>query len=142
MTAAPREKRTFRLPRELARQLAGFARTRRQPQGVVVEAALAAFLAQAADERLETALNRRLDRISRELDRLEWRLELSTEALSLFIRFWLTSTPPAPDTARAAAQAVGKVRWEGFVEALSRRLELGPRLKDELQREASGRDAV
>jgi hypothetical protein len=40
------------------------------------------------------------------------------EALALFVRFWLTPTPPLPDTAQPAAQAKGRVRYEGFVEAL------------------------
>lgn len=81
-------------------------------------------------------MSRRLDRSNRSLERLEWQLELTTEALSLFIRFWLTSNPPLPDTARAAAQAMGRERWEGFVESLNRRMEQGPKLRSELTRES------
>jgi hypothetical protein len=137
MTAAPREKRTFRLSREIARQLADHARGRRQPQLVVVEAALAAFFAQDSAERLEGPMSRRLDRINKDLERLEWRLELATEALALFIRFWLTTNAPLPEAGRAAAQAMGKERWEGFVEALCRRMELGPRIGEEVARGGS-----
>ena len=116
MTARQRLKHTFRLPPGLARQLADHARSRRVSQVAVVEA----------------AVSRRLDRTNRAVERLEWQVELATEALSLFIRFWLTSNPPLPDTARAAAQAMGKERWEGFVESLNRRMEFGPRLKTEV----------
>jgi hypothetical protein len=40
----------------------------------------------------------------------------------LFVRFWLTATLPPPDTAQLAAQTKGRERYEGFVEALGRRL--------------------
>ena len=88
------------------------------------------------DERMEAALARRLDRLSRQLDRLEWHVELTNEAIGLFVRFWLTSNPPLPDTAMKAAQATGKKRWQGFVESLSRRMEAGPKLRDEVGRES------
>lgn len=45
--------------------------------------------------------------------------------MALFIRFWLTITPPLPNDAQAAAQAKGRERFEGFVEALGRRLQKG-----------------
>jgi len=135
MTARQRLKHTFRLPPGLARQLADHARSRRVSQVAVVEAALASFLSPDGADRLEAAVSRRLDRTNRAVERLEWQVELATEALSLFIRFWLTSNPPLPDTARAAAQAMGKERWEGFVESLNRRMEFGPRLKTEVAQE-------
>ncbi|WP_052507683.1 hypothetical protein [Sphingomonas hengshuiensis] len=50
----------------------------------------------------------------------------------MFVRFWLVNNPPLPDTARPAAQAMGKERWERFIEALNRRMEFGPRLKNEV----------
>jgi hypothetical protein len=51
------------------------------------------------------------------------------------VRFWLTSTPALPDTALAAAQAKGRERYDGFVEALGRRLACGRRLSDEISRD-------
>jgi hypothetical protein len=48
------------------------------------------------------------------------------------------SNPPLPDSALKAAQAMGRERWERFVETLSRRMELGPRLRDELSQEIEG----
>jgi hypothetical protein len=52
--------------------------------------------------------------------------------LALFVRFWLTVTPPLPDTAQPAAQAKGRERYEGFVEALGRRLAKGQTLAQEI----------
>lgn len=85
--------------------------------------------------RQPSAISRRLDRIGRQLDRMEWNLGLSNETIALFIRFWLTANPPMADDMRAAAQAMGKERWEHFVEALGRRMEAGPRLFDEISRD-------
>lgn len=98
----------------------------------MVEAALASHLSPDGADRLEAALARRLDRMTRQIERLERHVTISNEALALFIRFWLTSTPPLPDTAQPAAQAKGRERYEGFVEALGRRLARGRTLADEL----------
>jgi len=117
-----RTKHTFRLPPELASQLADYANRKRVPQALVVETALASLLSPDGAERLEAALGRRLDRLSRHMERLERHSAITNETLALFIRSWLTHTPPLPDTALPAAQAKGRERFDGFVEALGRRL--------------------
>ncbi|MFT4277339.1 MAG: CopG family transcriptional regulator [Rhodopseudomonas sp.] len=127
-----RTKHTFRLPPELAGQLADYAGRKRVPQALVVETALSSFLSLDSSERAEAALGRRLDRITRQADRLERHLAITNEALALFIRFWLTATPPLPDTAQAAAQSKGRERYESFVEALGRRLAKGQTLAAEI----------
>jgi predicted transcriptional regulator len=127
-----RTKHTFRLPPDLAGKLADYASRKRVPQALVVEAALASYLSPDGADRLEAALARRLDRMTRQIERLERHVTISNEALALFVRFWLTSTPPLPDTAQAAAQAKGRERYEGFIEALGRRLARGRTLADEL----------
>lgn len=138
MTLA-REKHSFRLSAELVRALDGAARTRRVSRTAIVEAALASFLSPDGADRLEAAVTRRLDRQTRQLDLIAWHLNLSNETLALFIRFWLNSNAPLPDTAQRAAQAMGKERWERFVESLARRMETGPRLGDEIARDVPGR---
>ena len=131
-------KRTFRIDSVLARQLDERASSRRITRTDIVEAALASLLTPDHEERLEAALTRRLDRLSRQLDRLEWHVELSNETLALFVRSWLINNPPLPDAALRAAQVTGKKRWEAFVDSLSRRMELGPKLGDELSRDVDG----
>lgn len=130
-----RTKHTFRLPPGLARQLADHASRRGVTQALIVEAALASFFSPDGPDRLEAALGRRLDRMSRQIERLERHVTISNEALALFVRFWLTATPPLPDTAQLAAQAKGRERYEGFVESLGRRLARGQTLADELSRD-------
>jgi hypothetical protein len=127
-----RIKHTFRLPPDLSSQLADYAARKRVSQALVVETALASFLSGDSTEHLEAVLSRRLDRLSRQSDKLAWHVDLTNETLALFVRFWLVNNPPLPDAALAAAQAMGKERWARFVETLNRRMEFGPRLKQEI----------
>jgi uncharacterized membrane protein YebE (DUF533 family) len=128
-------KRTFRLPTNLADDLARHARRRGVTQGLVVETAIQSILTPDADERIEAAFSRRMDKMARQLDKLDYHVEVTNEALALFIRFWLTANPPLPDAALAAAQAKGMERYEGFIEVLARKLEAGQRLVERLRRD-------
>jgi len=127
-----RSKHTFRLTPELAVQLADYADRKRVPQALVVETALTTYLSPDNSERMEAALGRRLDRLTRQVERLERHVTISNEALALFVRFWLTATPPLPDAAQSAARAKGRERYEGFVEALGRRIAKGQSLAHEI----------
>jgi predicted transcriptional regulator len=129
-----RIKHTFRLPPDLSRQLAEFAIHKRATQASIVEAAVASFLSPDGSERMEAAVTRRLDRLAKQNERLEFQIEVANEALALFVRFWLTANPPLPEHAMAAAQAQGKDRYAGFVEALARRMEGATRFVAELNR--------
>jgi hypothetical protein len=125
-----RTKHTFRLPPALASQLADYAARKRVSQAMIVETALASFLSPDGAEQM--------DKLTRQADRLDYHVEVTNEALALFIRFWLTANAPLPDTAMAAAQAKGKERYDGFVEALARKMESGTRLAKELSRDLNG----
>lgn len=127
-----RTKHTFRLPPDLAGKLADYAARKRVPQALVVEAALASHLSPDGADRLEAALARRLDRMTRHLERIERHVDISNEALAVFVRFWLTSTPALPEAALSAAQSKGRERYERFVEALGRRLARGRKLSEEI----------
>src|SRR3546814_7356667 len=98
---------TFRIDIELARLLEERAHARGVSRTEVVEAALMSLLQSDQDERMEAAMARRLDRVSRQLDRLEWNVELTNEAIGLFVRFWLNSNLPLHDTPMKKAQAKG-----------------------------------
>ena len=62
-------------------------------------------------------------------------MKISNEAIALFVRFWLTTTPTLADTAQAAAQAKSRERYEGFVQMLGRRLARGDTLVAEITAE-------
>ena len=133
-----RTKHTFRLPPDLMSKLADYAARKGVTQALVVEAALASHLSPDGADRLEAALARRLDRMTRQMERIERHVDISNEALSVFVRFWLTSTPPLPDTALPAAQTKGRERYEGYIEAVGRRLARGRKLADEIVRDVGG----
>ena len=119
-------------PPEMLVQIAEFADRQKLSRSAIVEAAVASFLSPDGADRREAAFARRLDRLSRQMQRLERGVGISTEALALFVRFWLTVTPPLPNEAQSAAQAKGRERYEGFIEALGRRIQKGQSLLDEI----------
>ena len=129
---------------EVHRALLKFAGKHNKSKSLVAEAAIGSFLTPDNEERREAIVARRLDRISRRMERLERDLNISVETLALFIRFWLTTTPALPETMQAAARAKGVERYERFLEALGRRLAAGKtilrEIPEELVREASGAD--
>ena len=104
-------------------------------RSLVAEAAIASFLSPDGAERQEAAMTKRLDQIDRRLNRMERDLGISVETLAVFVRFWLTTTPSLPDGAQQAAQAKGRERYEGFVDALGRRLAKGRTLSEEISQD-------
>jgi len=119
----------------LSAELEALAARQKLSKSQIVEAALAAFLSPDGADHREAAIVRRLDRLTRAVERLERDVTVGNEALALFVKFWLTTTPPLPDTMREAAQAKGRERYEGFVEALGRRLAKGGTLAKEVSEE-------
>ena len=137
---------TVRLPRHrlnvyfdsrLTPALELLAARRRVSKSAIVETALASYLSPDADEQREAAIVRRLDRLTRAIERLERDQTIAAEALALFVKFCLTTTPPLPDTMRTAAQAKGRERYEAFVEALGRRLAKGTTLTREVSEDVA-----
>jgi predicted transcriptional regulator len=135
-----KKKLSVYLDPEITRMLTDFAGRRGQPQSTIAEAAIASFLSPDADERLEAAITKRLDRIDRNLQRLERDVGIVNEAFAIFIRSWLTATTSVPETAQAAARAKGGERYDKFLEVLGRRLAKGPRLRQEVPEDISAAD--
>jgi hypothetical protein len=135
-----RIKHTFRLPPDLSRQLADYAGRKRVSQASVVEAAIASFLSPDGSERMEAAFSRRLDRITRQLQKLDYHVEVGNEAFALYLRTWLAATPPPASEPSAAVRASVEKRFENFVEALARRIERETHLADDLVRASEPRE--
>ena len=119
-------------PPALAKQVSELAIRKRISRSAIIEAAVTSYMSPDGTDRLEAAFARRLDRLSRQVQRLERDTGLTTEALALFVRFWLSVTPPLPEEEQAAAQVKGRKRYEGFVETLGRRFASGKSLVDEI----------
>lgn len=120
---------------ELLKQVEALSLRRNVSKSAIVEAAVASFLSGDTTERLEAAMSRRIDKLGRQIDTLDEDLAILGETVSLFIRFWLTITPPLPETAQASARAKGAERFEGFMQSLGRRLATGDRFLKELSRD-------
>src|SRR3546814_3396925 len=73
-------------PPALAKQIDELAIRRRISRSAIVEAAVASYLSPDGADRMEAAFARRLDRLSRQVQRLERNTGLTTEALALFVR--------------------------------------------------------
>jgi hypothetical protein len=112
-------------PPELLKQISDLADRKKLSRSAIVEAAVTSFLSPDGADRREAAFARRLDRLSRQMQRVERDVGLTAETLALFVRFWLMVTPPLPNEAQAAAQIKGRERFEGFIETLGRRLQKG-----------------
>lgn len=103
-----------------------------QSLSLAAEAAIESFVSPDAAKRRETAIEKRLDRLSEQLVLAQRDLEISTEALALFVRFWLQTVPQSPDRQDPSARARGIERYSRFIEALGRKLSDGPSVAHEV----------
>lgn len=120
------------LARDLSLALDAASKRMRRSKSEIVQAALAAYLSPDGDEAAEAAVAGRLDRVSRELERLGRDVTISNEAIALFVKAWLTATPTLAAGDQKAQNAKGQERYVGFLEALSRRLASGRLLRGEV----------
>ncbi|MFK5978156.1 MAG: CopG family transcriptional regulator [Rhizobiaceae bacterium] len=81
----------------------------------IVNDALDKFLNPERDQTFEKAMLRRLDHMSKSQAKIERNQSITSETLALFIRYFLTITPPLPQAEQASAHALGKERFEVFI---------------------------
>ena len=116
-------------------QIEAMALRRNVSKSAIVEAAVMSYLSGDADDQLEAAMSRRLDKLGRQIDTLDMDLAVLGETVAQFIHFWMTITPPRTGAAQSAARAKGAERFEGFMQNLGRRLATGDRFLKELSRD-------
>lgn len=88
----------------------------------IVAAALAAWLSPDGGDQREIAIAKRLDRLSRQFDKLERDQNILIETVALYVRYYLTVSTPVPEAHQEAARAQGRARFEQFIEQLGRHL--------------------
>lgn len=135
-----RDRLNLTLPVEMIEQIRDLSERKSISRSAIVEAAVASFLSPDNADRREAAFARRMDRLSRQVQRLERDLGVTAETVALFVRFWLTITPPLPNDAQAAAQIKGRERYEGFIETLGLRLQKGKSFLREIPDDVAGED--
>ncbi|MBL4599766.1 MAG: CopG family transcriptional regulator [Rhizobiaceae bacterium] len=126
---------------QLSEKVELFAKRPGVTKASIVEAALLGFFSKEYDDQRDGALIRRLDRLTRQIERLERNLGISTETLALFIRFFLTVTPPLPNTDQDAARALGKERFDYFITQLGRRLAGGKNMISDVLDEITAKES-
>ena len=94
----------------------------------LVDAALTEYFTDASRDERDAAIVRRLDRLTRQFDRLEQKDTVLGETLALFIRYFLMVTPSLPAGQIDAARAEGEKQFNLFVEQLGRDLQSGKRV--------------
>ncbi|CAM8753301.1 ribbon-helix-helix domain-containing protein [Burkholderia pseudomallei] len=120
------------IPPEHARRLDELAAKKGVSKSSIVAAALASWLSPEAGDQREAAIAKRLDRLSRQFEKLERDQNIAIETLALFVRYFLTVSAPVPEAHQDAARAQGKARFEQFVEQLGRHLMRGRSLVREV----------
>jgi len=119
---------------ELTAQLEALAAKPGSSKSAIVADALRQYLVRRGAHDIDEALKIRLDRQSRQMDRIERDGQVLLESLALFIRYQLTVTAPLPEPDKAA-RAVGQERFQKFIDQVGRQIAGGNRSLD--QREKS-----
>ncbi|MNK97218.1 hypothetical protein D3C87_1175360 [compost metagenome] len=127
---------------EHAKRLDDLAAHRGVSKSSVIAAALASFLSPDGGDQREAAMAKRLDRLSRQFDRLERDQAILIETLALYVRYYLTVSIPVPEGHQDAARAQGRARYTQFIEQLARHIQRGRSLvreiHEEIEPEATG----
>lgn len=120
---------------EHAQRLEDMAVHRGASKSSVIAAALASFLSPDAMDQREAAMAKRLDRLSRQFDRLERDQTILIETVALFVRHYLTLALPVPEHQQEALRAQGRARYAQFIEQLARHIQRGRSLVREVHQE-------
>lgn len=118
-----------------ARRLEDVAAHRGVSKSSIIAAALSSFLSPDAADQREASIAKRLDRLSRQFDRLERDQNVLIETVALYVRIFLTVSLPVPEGQQDAARAQGRARFAQFIEQLARHIQRGRSLVREIHEE-------
>lgn len=117
----PKIRHSFNLPESLSQRLKALTREPGSSQSQIVIDALVAFLDRGAGSQIDEMYAIRLDRLNRQLNRIERRADFVSEALGLFIQHQLTAVAHDPPFEEATAH-LGKRRYEAFLQLVWKRM--------------------
>jgi predicted transcriptional regulator len=127
---------------EHAKRLDQVAAHKGVSKSAVIAAALASFLSPDGEDQREAAIAKRLDRLSRQFDRLERDQNVLIETTALYIRYFLTVSLPVPEGQQEAARAQGRARYAQFIEQLARHIQRGRSLVREVHEDIGPAEAA
>ena len=114
------------LAADLSEKLEALAAKPGTSKSAILADAVAAWLNRRGSHELDDRFGLRLNRLSAQLNRIERDQQVLLESLALFVRYQLTVTAPLPE-ADQAARAVGRDRFQAFVDQVGRQLAAGGR---------------
>lgn len=123
---------TLYISRPLARKFDLVAQQRNGAKSALVEEALRASLEPQQHPGIEDGLARRFNELNRSIAAIRRDVTVATETLALFVRYFLTITPPLPQSEQEPARLLGKERFQVFVAQIGRRLAEDQRLVSEV----------
>lgn len=103
----------------IARELKRTAKMRNVAENAIVEAALKTFLSQTEHE---AVIDRRLNKLQRQIEKLTQEQQIVLETLANFAKVYLVHTPEIPLEQKVYAEEKGAERFEKFVNLISRAL--------------------
>ena len=118
-----------------AKRLDQVAAHRGVSKSAVIAAALAVFLSPDGEDQRQVALGKRLDRLSRQFERLERDQGVLIETFALYLRHYLTVALPVPEHQQDAMRAQGRARYAQFIQQLARHIQRGRSLVREIHAE-------
>lgn len=116
----------------LSKELGALAAKPGTSKSAIISDALRFYIDQRGTKGIDEKLKVRLDRLTNQLNRIERDQHIVVESLALFVRYYLSTVPPLPQSEQAAAQALGRDRFHGFIEQVGRRVAQGKSVAREI----------
>src|SRR5215467_7790916 len=113
---------TLYISQPLARKFDLVAQQRQGAKSALVEEALRASLEPQQHPGIEEGLARRLNELSKVVAAVGRDVTVATETVALFVRYFLTVTPPLPHSDQESARLIGKERFHVFLTEVGRRV--------------------
>jgi predicted transcriptional regulator len=117
-----RNRINIRVSDDLWEQLTVEAAAHGSTMTAIIETAIEQYFDPDQVQHRDAQLLSRIDRFDIRQDRIETDLRLCTETLAQYVLYWLTRMDPLPEAEREAAYALGKRRYDHFVQQVAIRM--------------------
>lgn len=118
-----RNRINIRVSDELWEQLTVEATAHGSTMTAIIETAIEQYFhPDEVVERGDAQLLSRMDRFDTRLARMEADIRLCAETLGQYVLYWLTRMEPVPEAEREAMHALGRRRYDRFVEQVAQRM--------------------
>jgi hypothetical protein len=114
------------LAEDISAKLEALAAKPGASKSAILSDAINAWLTRRGTQELDDRFGLRLNRISMQLGRIERDQQIVMESLALFVRYYLTTNAPLPEPDQAA-RAVGRDRFQSFIDQVGRQIAGGGR---------------